>query len=104
MQKDEEDVIGQSTDFSTDWRISTDYIDIAYKWGKGEPVLEILNMLGVRGEYEGNFVKNMLKVSNIIHDVLSICKMIGKVEMLPILEKIDGVIMRDIVSINSLYH
>ena len=103
MQKEEYEIIGNTPDFNTDWYISIDYIDITYKWGKGDTVLNILNMLAEKGEYEGNFVKNMLKISNIIHNVLAIYKMIGKIEMLPILEKVDGIIMRDIVSINSLY-
>lgn len=87
----------------TDWSISTDYIDIAYDWAKGIDVRTILEYLYNMEEYEGNFVKNMLKISNIINDIQSVCKMIGKVELLPVLENSDSLILRDIVTVTSLY-
>ena len=87
----------------TNWNISTDYVEIAYQWGKGDSVGNILNKLEELEEYEGNFVKNMLKISNIINDIQSICKMIGKNELLPVLENSDNVILRDIVGVTSLY-
>lgn len=87
----------------TSWEISTDYIDIAYAWAKGESVKNVLEQLADLEEYEGNFVKNMLKVCNIINDIQCVCKMIGKIELLPILENTDALILRDIVTVTSLY-
>ena len=102
FQSMEDDIFGAGNEF-TDWNISTDYIDISYQWASGILVLDMLYILIEYKEYEGNFVRNMLKIYNIIHDIQCICKMIGKIELLPILEKIDSLILRDIVSINSLY-
>lgn len=87
----------------TDWSISTDYIDIAYSWAKGTSVKDILEDLNDLEEYEGNFVKNMLKVCNIVNDIKCVCEMIGKVELLPVLENVDTLILRDIVTVTSLY-
>lgn len=101
-QSDEDKIFGVGNNV-TDWKISTDYIDIAYAWGRGECLGNILGQLDELEEYEGNFVKNMLKISNIINDVQSICKMIGKNELLPVLENSDNLILRDIVSVTSLY-
>lgn len=101
-QLDEDEIFGVGFGISN-WKISIDYIDIAYNWAKGESVGNILNELEELEEYNGNFVKNMLKVCNIINDIQCVAKMIGKVELLPILEKADGLILRDIVTVTSLY-
>ena len=52
---------------------------------------------------KGIFIRNVLKISNIGHDIISLCKITGKLELLPTLEKIDQLIVRDIVSVTSLY-
>ncbi len=101
-QLDEDDEFGVGFKI-TDWSISTDYIDIAYMWAKGESVKTTLEHLYDLDEYDGNFVKNMLKVCNIINDIQCVCKMIGKVDLLPILENADSLILRDIVTVTSLY-
>lgn len=101
-QSDEDNIFGVGFGL-TDWTISTDYIDIAYMWARGASVREILIDLRDLEEYEGNFVKNMLKISNIINDIQSVCKMIGKIDLLPILENSDTLIIRDIVTVISLY-
>jgi superfamily II RNA helicase len=95
--------IVNSVDIVTNWNISTDYVDLAYKWCSGADLGEIVMMLNTIEEYEGNFVKSMLKIVNICHDVQAICKMIGKIEVLPIFETIDKLVLRDIVSVNSIY-
>ena len=99
----DEATIINSVDIVTNWNISTDYIDLAYKWCSGAEMGEIILMLNAIEEYEGNFVKNMLKIVNICHDVQAICKMVGKIEVLPVFETIDKLVLRDIVSINSIY-
>jgi superfamily II RNA helicase len=72
-------------------------------WAKGASVKTTLEYLYNLEEYEGNFVKNMLKVCNIINDIQCVCKMIGKVELLQILENTETLILRDIVTVTSLY-
>ena len=101
-QADEDDEFGVGYGI-TDWKISTDYVDIAFNWGTGQSVRSALDELANLEEHEGNFVKNMLKIGNIINDIKSMCKMIGKIELLPILEQSDTLILRDIVSVVSLY-
>jgi superfamily II RNA helicase len=100
---DDESRIINNVDIVTNWSISTDYIDLAYKWCSGADIGEIILMLNALEEYEGNFVKNMLKIVNICRDVQAICKMVGKIEVLPVFETIDELVLRDIVSINSIY-
>ena len=80
--------------------ISYDNIDVTYKWANGESFGHVRQGTNT---YEGNFVKNMLKINNIAHDIACLFKIHGDMSILPQLEKIDGLIIRDIVSINSLY-
>jgi superfamily II RNA helicase len=97
---DEESIMG--SDFS-DWTLSHSYIDIALAWANGITTQEITLLLGEYGEYEGQFVKNMTRVYNIINDIGCICKMTGKIDLLPSLESASQLIIRDIVNVNSLY-
>lgn len=82
------------------WKLSYNFVDIAYNWACGLSLKECLNDCNM---FEGNFIKNMLKINNIIHDLTCLCKLSGNIKILPILEKISPLIMRDIVTVNSLY-
>ena len=84
------------------WRVSYNYVDIAYMWACGCSVHEVMSYTGNQ-MYEGNFIKNMIKINNIAKDISCLCKICNKLELLPVFEKIDALIMRDIVTINSLY-
>ena len=83
------------------WKITLGSMDATYLWASGESIVTIKNE-GLIG-YEGNFIKNMTKLYNIVNDFIDICNKIGKVELLPKLEKIPQLIIRDIVNLNSLY-
>lgn len=85
------------------WDITTNYIDLAYNWANGASVKEILEQVSEIEEGEGDFVKNMLKIENIISDIKNGCKIIGKIELLPVLEKATELIIRDIVTVTSLH-
>jgi len=50
-----------------------------------------------------NIIIAFPKLYNIVNDFIDICNKIGKVELLPKLEKIPQLIIRDIVNLNSLY-
>lgn len=98
---DEDNMLGTSN-FYTNWELTTDYIDLALCWANGSSTREILEYVLENDEREGNFVKNMLKIENIICDIISACKLIKNVELLPILENASSLIIRDIVTISSV--
>ena len=98
-----EDTILPNVNLQTDWDITYKYVDISYKWANGEDVSTIIQLVNEMQEHEGNFAKNMLKIYNICKDITSICELIGKIELLPVLEQIDELVLRDIVNINSIY-
>ena len=85
------------------WLIDESYIDIAYNWAKGEPIGNIIVELNSMAEYEGNFVKNMLKIYNIAINFKNQCTMLDRLDIILKLEDLDKKILRDIVNVNSLY-
>ena len=85
------------------WTITTDYVDISYLWASGASVAEIVAELILMDEYEGNFVKNILKIYNIIYDVKCMATILKKYDLIRVLECVDVLILRDIVNVNSLY-
>jgi superfamily II RNA helicase len=83
------------------WNISINNLDVAYMWASGSSILHIKKEGLIN--YEGNFIRNMTKIYNIVNDVIIISRLIGNVQLLPKLEKIPQLIIRDIVSLSSLY-
>lgn len=83
------------------WKIRYDYVQVAYLWASGASINYIMDI--APEIYEGNFVRNMLKLNNIVHDVTSLCTQYGTIQILPVLEKIEELVIRDIVNVNSLY-
>jgi superfamily II RNA helicase len=92
-----------SNDFDSnfDWTIYYDYIDAILGWGDGTMhTVEILRFLDI---YEGNFVRNVLKINNIIKDVISLCKISRNIYNIPELDEIEPLIIKDLVTNESLY-
>jgi len=101
--KDVEHKYNLDRDDDETWTISTSYIDLAYKWANGCEIVELTPLLLEIEEYEGNFLKGMLKIYNIVHDIVCVCKMLGKLNIVQKLETIDSLILRDVVNVTSLY-
>ena len=53
--------------------------------------------------YEGNFVRNIFKIYNICNEIIKVCEIINKTELLLKFDNFDNKIIRDIVSFDSLY-
>ena len=77
-----------------------DYVDIAYMWASGSSIDEIFQYYDI---YVGNFIRNMLKINNIAHDVACLLKIYGNNKPLYKFEKIEDMLVKDIVTIESLY-
>jgi antiviral helicase SKI2 len=84
----------------TFWNIKFNYMTSSYMWANGDSLQKILNVTDV---YEGNFVKNMLKLNKIVTDIANLCVLNNDITILPTLEKIEPLIMRDVVNVDSLY-
>lgn len=88
------------------WTIRTEFIDIAYMWASQCSFGEIKEYLikNSRSEiYEGNFIKNLLKINNIINSLVETLELYQDYEIISILQQGSTLIIRDFVSANSLY-
>ena len=65
-----------------------------------KPIAEIYNYTDM---YEGNFVKGILKINNIVEDIKGMLEMCGFIDTLKVLEHSEELLVRDFVSVNSLY-
>jgi len=83
------------------WKITYDFADAAFSWTLNEPISITMNYTGEM--YIGQFCKNMIKISNLSQDMIHICELVGKNEVIPVLSKISEKIIRDFVNINSIY-
>jgi superfamily II RNA helicase len=117
------DVIEEIIDYYTDcedtiyihrtdlWKISYEFIEIAYEWAIGKSINEIEDKLESSLEYrydiqDGSFIKSMLRLSNMIKTLEKIALMKGDLALVKKLENAENIILRsgkDIVSVDSLY-
>lgn len=83
-------------------QLSYDFIESCYLWAKGSTVDAIYKNCEL-DLYEGNFVKNIIKVLNICNEIKYVCETFGYIKLLEKLENMEDKILRDIVSFESLY-
>ena len=74
----------------------------AYMWAMGIDFKDIYEKNSIE-MYEGNFVKNVMKILNICNEIVKVCEVIGKTDLIEKLENIESIILRDIVSFDSIY-
>lgn len=82
--------------------LSLSFVIPAYMWAKGDSLKDIyqLNELEL---YEGNFIKNIVKILNICNEIINVCEIVGETILREKLENIESVILRDVVSFDSIY-
>jgi superfamily II RNA helicase len=92
--------IEDSYSICTTIEMTKDYIEVAYQWGCGKSYNFIKENYDI---YAGNFIKNMLKIYNIARELQNIVDITKDIELLPKLQKVQELIVRDIVNTDSLY-
>jgi superfamily II RNA helicase len=89
------------------WDITSGYLDITYEWISMDVdnyrLKYILEYLQHMNEYEGNFVKNILKLYNICTCLKNILTLLGRLDITIKLEDLDKKLLKNIVNVNSLY-
>lgn len=96
---EEEKRLGINNHLMNYWDLYYEFVDLFYYWADGGGI-EILASSEI---YEGNFVRNMLKIVNIVRNLMELMKISNNISLLPIFETLEGLIMKDIVEVNSLY-
>jgi superfamily II RNA helicase len=85
---------------STYWSLSTTWIEPIWRWLHDELPAAICNEYGL---FEGNFVRAVLRVANMVDECVAVCTFVGDIETLEKLNGIRGKLIRDILVPDSLY-
>lgn len=80
--------------------ISLQFIDIVWLWCENKTLTEIIKEYDI---FEGNFIKNMQKIYNIINELNTVAEMLENHELLKKIQNIENLIIKDIVDLKSLY-
>jgi len=83
-----------------EWDLHLSMVQICYDWACGEDFKSISYRLPT---FEGNFVKDMLKIHNLALEVGKAAEIIHLDELVRITEKVERLVIRGIVSTDSLY-
>ena len=82
--------------------LSLSFIECAYMWAKGDDFNDIYKNMKVE-MYEGNFVKNIIKIYNICNEIIYISEIVGNTILIEKLQNLESKVLRDIVSFDSIY-
>ena len=80
------------------WEINLDMVEYTYYWAKGTSFAELQFV-----NFEGNFIRDMVRVDNIAKDLTMMTELIGKLDVMNKASLINEKIIRDFVTIDSLY-
>ena len=84
----------------TDWNLYLSFIQPAYDWACGRDILEMHKKYEI---YEGTFIRNILRINNIVDNIKNIADTINKPELMKKLELVERLLVRDQVTTDSLY-
>lgn len=82
------------------WTIGQNYMDIAQDWMNNMPLHELINKYDI---FEGDFVKNMLKLDKIIERVISTAIEFNMISIADTLQTIKPLIVKGVVCQESIY-
>lgn len=83
-----------------DWKVNRYIVGAVYRWMNNESILEIINYYDI---FEGNFIKDMLKIYNIAGNVRDMALILENNKLVIEATKIIENILRDIVNAESIY-
>lgn len=94
-------------DSNSDWSISLDYVELTKTWFEldieKDSHSKILELLNIVEEYEGSFIKNILKINTIIGNIISLANLTNNLELVPVLELIEPLLIKGMVNTDSLH-
>jgi superfamily II RNA helicase len=81
-----------------EWDMNLDMVEYVYYWASGTSFSNLQFM-----NFEGNFIRDMIRVDNIAKDLVMMSELVGKLDVMSEANKINDKIIRDLVTIDSLY-
>lgn len=97
-QKEEDRLVGAQADAF--WTLKTTWIEPLYRWVSGESAAILCQEYGI---YEGNLMRSILKVANMVEEWINLATYTQNIEMLRVLEGLREKLVRDLAKPDSLY-
>lgn len=88
-------------DIGSDWNLYLSFVEPTYAWSSGQSIYEITNKFD--GVYEGTFIRNILRIHNMLENIKNIFQTVDDPVMVKKLENIENLLLRDQVTTESLY-
>ncbi len=82
------------------WAVGAQWVEVAARWLAGEPAAHICADFGL---YEGNLIRGILKLSNLVEEFVSLATFKGDVGVLAALDGVGVRLVRDVAVPDSLY-
>lgn len=84
------------------WQLNFDNMEAVQSWVSGKSFMESLMLVnGPKGG--GGFIKNTIKINNLANDIISLCKVCDNTKLLTEFSKIEKLILKEQVTVKSLY-
>lgn len=95
-----------NTNFVEDYYIHYDMVDFIYQWCIADTDIKCQMIYNDAKQYDiyvGDFIKAILKIVNIVNELIKICKIIENYQLLDKLIEVPKIILKNIATIQSLY-
>ena len=76
---------------------------LVYKWCQVNTIGEFQEYLFEYDIFEGSFIKDMIKLDNIVNELIEVTNILQKPALQKKLEDIHSYIVKDVISVDSLY-
>jgi superfamily II RNA helicase len=86
--------------FKSEWSTSLTMYEATKQWTNGKSWFEIKDLFS---SFEGNFIKNILRLCNLMRNILSIARITKNIKLINTLEGFQEKLIKDIVTSDSLY-
>ena len=83
-----------------DWNLHLNLFQAAYAWASNKDFYEVKKNYQ---SFEGNFIKNILRINNIVRDLMVAAEITKNDELYSKLSQIEPILIRDEVTVESLY-
>ena len=85
---------------TNDWNLHLSVFRSAYEWASNRNFNDIKM---IYNSFEGNFIKNILRINNIIRDLMVAAEITKNHQLYNKLENVESILIRDEVTVESLY-
>ena len=85
-----------------DFGLNLSMVEATYLWVQKNTMAEVYQKTKLE-MYEGNFIRNMIRISNICRDLKEMAELTNKMELYNQTKDLEEIIVRDIITVESLY-